>query len=105
MKFNPTEKDSFDCFSILFVLPLKGAEDESEIQSVLQATFTEAISEGSIEPGNVTIFNMMPCIQPPQRWLSFYEAVSWWICMASMLRPQEREARTLHCLDTLRIML
>ena len=51
------------------------------------------------------MFNMMPCIQPPQRWLNFYEAVSLWICIAPMLRPQERAARTLHCLDTLRIML
>ena len=28
----------------------------SEIQSAEQATITKAISEGSIEPGNVTIF-------------------------------------------------
>ena len=48
----------------------------SEIQSAFQATITKAISEGSIESGNVKIFDMVPCIQPPQRWLNFYEAVS-----------------------------
>lgn len=58
-----------------------------EIQSGLQATITEAISEGSIEPGNVTIFNMRPCTQPPQRWLNFCEAVSLWVCVALMIRP------------------
>ena len=63
----------------------------SEIQSALQATITKAISEGSIEAGNVTIFNMVPCIQPTQRWLHFYEAVSLWICIAPILRPQQRE--------------
>lgn len=47
----------------------------SEIQSAFQATITKAISEGSIESGNVKIFDMVPCIQPPQRWLNFYEAV------------------------------
>ena len=66
---------------------------------------TKTISEGSIEPGNVTIFHMMLCIQPPQRWLNLYEAVSLLICVAPMLRPQERAARTPHCLDTLRIVI
>ena len=47
-------------------------EDKSEIQSALQATITKAIPEGSIEPGNITVFNMMPCIQS----LNFDEAVS-----------------------------
>ena len=52
-----------------------------------------------MEPGNITIFNMMPCIQPPQRWLNFYEVVSLWICVALMLRPQVRATRNLHYND------
>ena len=101
----PNQKNGFDCFFIWFVFPfpsfwfLKGAEDKSEIQGALKATITKTISEGPLEPGNVTVFNMMPCIQPPQRWLNFYEVVSLWICIAPMLWPQERAARTLHYND------
>ena len=63
----------------------------SEIQSALQATITKAISEGSIEAGNVTIFNMVPCIQPTQSIYSIDAQAS-----------TERAARTLYCSDTLR---
>ena len=79
--------------------------EKSESQNTLQDTITKAISDGSIEPGNVTIFSMMPFIQLPQRWLNFYKVISLWICIAPMFRPQERAARTLHYLDPLRIML
>ena len=37
-------------------------DEWKEIQSALQATITKAIFEGSIEPGNVTIFNIISCI-------------------------------------------
>ena len=71
-KLNPTKKNCFDyfLFDLFFhflILIIKGAEDKREIQSALQATITKTISEGSIEPGNVTIFNLMPCIQLPSR--------------------------------------
>ena len=79
--------------------------EKNESQNTLQDTITKAISDGSIEPGNVTIFSMMPFIQLPQRWLNFYKIISLWICIAPMFRPQERAARTLHYLDPLRIML
>ena len=65
--------------------------DKGEIQRTLQDTTARAISKGSMEPGNVILFNMMPHIQPPQRWLNICEAMSLWICIAPMLKREQLE--------------